>query len=58
MKSLSAMLTRKIVPPSTYDGIQDKIIAHHVKAAGDTGTAKGATTTKGTKPASSTPPKQ
>ncbi|MDR3747435.1 MAG: helix-hairpin-helix domain-containing protein [Acidobacteriota bacterium] len=42
------LLTRKIVPQSTYDGIQDKIIAHHVKAAGDTGTAKGATTTKGT----------
>ncbi len=24
------LLTRKIVPQSTYDGIQEKIIAHHV----------------------------
>jgi DNA uptake protein ComE-like DNA-binding protein len=51
------LLTRKIVPQSTYDGIQDKIIAHHVKAAGDTG-AKGTSSTKGAKPTGSTPPKQ
>ncbi len=36
------LLTRKIVPQSTYDGIQDKIIAHHATAAkskSSTGTA-------------------
>jgi competence protein ComEA len=27
------LLTRKLVPQSTYDGIQDKIIAHHSTAA-------------------------
>jgi len=27
------LLTRKIVPEKTYDGIQDKIIAHHATAA-------------------------
>ncbi len=36
------LLTRKIVPQSTYDGIQDKIIAHHTtgaKSKSSTGTA-------------------
>ena len=39
------LLTRKIVPQSTYDGIQDKIIAHHVKS--DAGAGKGTTKTPG-----------
>ncbi|MGB7555036.1 MAG: helix-hairpin-helix domain-containing protein [Candidatus Korobacteraceae bacterium] len=36
------LLNRKIVPQSTYDGIQDKIIAHHAtgaKSKSSTGTA-------------------
>ncbi|MGB8767994.1 MAG: helix-hairpin-helix domain-containing protein [Candidatus Korobacteraceae bacterium] len=36
------LLTRKIVPQSTYDGIQDKIIAHRAtgaKSKSSTGTA-------------------
>src|SRR5271166_2020874 len=32
------LLTRKIVPQSTYDGIQDKIIAHRSTGAKSTGT--------------------
>lgn len=28
------LLTRKIVPQSTYDSVQDKIIAHHATASG------------------------
>jgi len=33
------LLTRKIIPQNTYDGIQDKIIAHHV-TSGKSGTTK------------------
>ena len=29
------LLTRKILPQNTYDGVQDKIIAHRVKSASD-----------------------
>jgi competence protein ComEA len=44
------LLTRKIVPQATYDGIQDKIIAHRAASGSDTGAAKsgGATGAKGT----------
>ena len=42
------LLTRKIVPQSTYDGIQDKIIAHRVKSASDAGAAKGTKPSGGT----------
>lgn len=44
------LLTRKIVPQATYDGIQDKIIAHRVASGGDAGAAKSgdATGAKGT----------
>lgn len=59
------LLTRKILPKATYDGIQEKIIAHKVKAAADSGAAKSSTkatkpaaaATPATKPAASTPPK-
>ncbi len=40
------LLTRKIVPQSTYDGIQDKIIAHRAtgaKSKSATGTTAGTT---------------
>jgi competence protein ComEA len=40
------LLTRKIVPQSTYDGIQDKIIAHHATAAKSTTKPSGSTTAK------------
>jgi DNA uptake protein ComE-like DNA-binding protein len=40
------LLTRKIVPQSTYDGIQDKIIAHHVKS--DAGANKSTKSSTGT----------
>jgi competence protein ComEA len=40
------LLTRKIVPQSTYDGIQDKIIAHHTAATKGTTKSSGATTAK------------
>ena len=45
------LLTRKIVPEKTYEGIQDKIIAHHAtgaKGKSSTGTApsKGGTAPK------------
>jgi DNA uptake protein ComE-like DNA-binding protein len=39
------LLTRKIVPQKTYEGIQDKIIAHRANGA------------KGTKPAAGSPTK-
>ncbi len=37
------LLTRKIVPQSTYDGIQDKIIAHRATSATKSKTSTGAT---------------
>jgi competence protein ComEA len=40
------LLTRKIVPQSTYDGIQDKIIAHHATAGKGTTKPSGSTTAK------------
>ncbi len=40
------LLTRKIVPEKTYDGIQDKIIAHHATAAKGSTKPSGSTTTK------------
>ena len=50
------LLTRKIVSQATYDGMQEKIIAHKVKAAADSGAAKSSTSsssTKAAKPAAS-----
>ncbi len=40
------LLTRKIVPQSTYDGIQDKIIAHRTAASKGTTKSSGGTTAK------------
>ncbi len=40
------LLNRKILPQSTYDGVQDKIIAHHAKAAGGQGTKPASSTAK------------
>ena len=53
------LLTRKIVPQATYDGMQEKVIAHKVKPAADSGAAKSSTSsnTKAAKPAASTSPK-
>ncbi|HME33420.1 MAG TPA: helix-hairpin-helix domain-containing protein [Terriglobales bacterium] len=39
------LVNRKIIPESTYDGIKDQIIAHHVAGA-STSAAKSAATTK------------
>ncbi len=48
------LLIRKILPPSTYEGIQDKIIAHRT---GSTGADKGGSTaTTGTKAAATPKP--
>jgi len=41
------LLTRKILPQSTYDGVQDKIIAHRAKGS-DAGTGKGTKPSTGT----------
>ena len=38
------LLTRKILPQATYDGVQDKIIAHHAAGTGEKKTKKGAAT--------------
>ena len=40
------LLTRKIVPEKTYDGIQDKIIAHRATAAKGSTKPSSSTTTK------------
>jgi competence protein ComEA len=40
------LLTRKIVPQSTYDGIQDKIIAHRSTASKGTTKPSASTTAK------------
>jgi competence protein ComEA len=40
------LLTRKIIPQNTYDGIQDKIIAHHATAAKSATKPSGSTTAK------------
>ena len=41
------LVNRKIIPQSTYDGIKDQIIAHHVAgASGSTSGAKSSATTK------------
>ena len=34
------LVTRKIIPQSTYDGIKDEIIAHRMKDQGTKGTTK------------------
>jgi hypothetical protein len=39
------LVNRKIIPQSTYDGIKDQIIAHHVAGA-STSAAKSAATSK------------
>ena|SRR5271157_4165007 len=39
------LVNRKIIPQSTYDGIKDQIIAHHVAGASTSG-AKSSTTSK------------
>jgi competence protein ComEA len=40
------LLTRKIVPQSTYDGIQDKVIAHRSTASKGTTKPSASTTAK------------
>jgi len=40
------LLTRKIVPQSTYDGIQDKIIAHRATSGKTTAKPSGSSTAK------------
>jgi len=48
------LLTRKIIPQNTYDGIQDKIIAHRVKS-GDTSPGKS-TSSSGKAPSTAAKP--
>jgi len=48
------LLTRKIIPQNTYDGIQDKIIAHRVKS-GDTSSGKS-TSSSGKAPSTAAKP--
>ena len=54
------LLTRKIVPQSTYDGIQEKIIAHRAASGSDAGATKSgsASGAKGTTTASTAPKPQ